>query len=80
MQRITQCEDSDRIIRRICSCCNNISLDNNSGISLAGQSVGFALARGISVLVISCPCALGLYLFIAIMVSNGMGAQKRHDV
>ena len=43
---------------------------------MAGESVGFAMARGISVLVISCPCALGLATPVAIMVGSGKGARN----
>ncbi len=53
-----------------------IALVTIVGWLLAGESVGFALARGISVLVISCPCALGLATPVAIMVGNGMGAKN----
>lgn len=53
-----------------------IALVTIAGWLLAGQTVGFALARGISVLVISCPCALGLATPVAIMVGNGMGAKN----
>lgn len=53
-----------------------IALITIFGWLLAGESAGFALARGIAVLVISCPCALGLATPVAIMVGNGMGAKQ----
>ncbi len=53
-----------------------IALVTTAAWLLLGQSMGFAIARGISVLVISCPCALGLATPVAIMVGNGLGAKN----
>ena len=43
---------------------------------MSGQPFGYALARGIAVLVVSCPCALGLATPVAIMVGSGLGAKN----
>ena len=53
-----------------------IAVAVTAGWVIAGESLAFALARGISVLVISCPCALGLATPVAIMVGNGIGARN----
>ncbi len=53
-----------------------IALITAFGWLIAGETVGFAVARGVSVLVISCPCALGLATPVAIMVASGVGAKN----
>ena len=67
---------ADRVSRIFVPTVIALSLAGVAGWLIAGESVSFALARGISVLVISCPCALGLATPVAIMVGNGMGAKN----
>ncbi len=67
---------ADKVSRVFVPAVIAISLAVVAGWLIAGESVSFALARGISVLVISCPCALGLATPVAIMVGNGMGAKN----
>ena len=56
-----------------------VSLQQSCGY-LLDENVAYALARGISVLVISCPCALGLATPVAIMVGNGTGSKERYSL
>ncbi len=67
---------ADRVSRIFVPAVIAIALAVIAGWLIAGESAAFALARGISVLVISCPCALGLATPVAIMVGNGMGAKN----
>jgi Cu2+-exporting ATPase len=67
---------ADRVSRIFVPAVIAIALAVIAGWLFAGESVSFALARGISVLVISCPCALGLATPVAIMVGNGIGAKN----
>ena len=67
---------ADRVSRVFVPAVIAIALAVTAGWLIAGESAGFALARGISVLVISCPCALGLATPVAIMVGNGIGAKN----
>ena len=67
---------ADRVSRIFVPAVIAIALAVTAGWLITGESVSFALARGISVLVISCPCALGLATPVAIMVGNGVGAKN----
>ena len=67
---------ADRVSRIFVPVVIAIAMTVIAGWLIAGESVSFALARGISVLVISCPCALGLATPVAIMVGNGIGAKN----
>jgi Cu2+-exporting ATPase len=67
---------ADKVSRVFVPAVMSIALVTFAVWLLAGKDVGFALARGISVLVISCPCALGLATPVAIMVGSGVGAKN----
>lgn len=67
---------ADRVSRIFVPVVISIALIVIAGWLIAGESVSFSLARGISVLVISCPCAMGLATPVAIMVGNGIGAKN----
>ena len=84
IRAVTESASSKAPIARIADKVSGVFVPIVMGIALitiicwlfAGESVGFSLARGISVLVISCPCALGLATPVAIMVGNGVGAKN----
>ena len=67
---------ADKVSAVFVPCVLSIALVTFVGWMIAGEELGFAIARAISVLVISCPCALGLATPVAIMVGSGVGARR----